>query len=85
MMFIVVAQWNDSPWIDISLHSDTASCIQANQSFPILLYAVWLAQKQHIPILKFLTWPDRGSNTRPTTLEAWECDTAIKAMFLYCV
>ena len=35
--FIVLAHWNNSPWVDISLHSDTLFWFRANQSllFPL--------------------------------------------------
>ena len=65
-----LAHWNNSPRIDMSRHSDTLFWFRANQSLPLLLYARCLAEKQQIPILYFLVWPDRGSNTRSTALEA---------------
>jgi hypothetical protein len=36
--------------IDMSLHSDTLFWFRANQSLLLLLNAVWLAEKQKIPI-----------------------------------
>ena len=36
---IVLAHWNNSPWTDMSLHSDTLSWFQANQSLVLLLCA----------------------------------------------
>ena len=74
----MVAHWNDSPWIDFSLQSDTLSCIQANQSFPFLLYAVWLAEKQQIPIsvfdmtqsgLEHKTYHTRSENANHYTID----------------
>jgi hypothetical protein len=50
-IFIMLAHWNDSPWIDMSLHPDTLSCFRANQSLFFLLNAACLAEKQQIPIL----------------------------------
>ena len=38
-------------WIDMSPHSDTLSWYRANPSLLFLLNAVWLAEKQQIPIL----------------------------------
>jgi hypothetical protein len=35
-----------------------------------LLNAACLVEKQQIPILEFLVWPDQGSNPRSTALEA---------------
>jgi len=35
--FIVLAHWNNSSWVDMSLHSDTLSWFPANQSFLFLL------------------------------------------------
>jgi hypothetical protein len=50
-IFIVLDNWNNSPRIDMSLHSDTLSRFRANQSLLFLLNAVCLAEKQQIPIL----------------------------------
>jgi hypothetical protein len=61
--FIVLAHWNNSPWVDMSLHSDTLVWFRANQSLLFLLNAACLAEKQHIPILMSLVWHDRA---RPT-------------------
>ena len=54
----------------MSLHSDTLFWFQANESLLYLLNAACLAEKQQIPILKSVVWPDRGSNPQSTTLEA---------------
>jgi hypothetical protein len=48
---IVLGHWNNSPRVDMSLHSDTLSWIRANQSLLFLLNAVCLAEKQHISIV----------------------------------
>jgi hypothetical protein len=50
-IFIVLAHWNNSPRVDMSLHSDTLSWFQANQSLFFLLNAAGLEEKQQIPIL----------------------------------
>ena len=42
----------------------------SSQSLLFLLNAACLAEKQQIPILYSLVWPDRGSNPRYTALEA---------------
>ena len=41
-----------------------------SQSLLFLLYIAWLAEKQQIPILSSLVWPDRYSKPRSTALEA---------------
>ena len=48
-MLLVLAHWNNSPRIDMSLHLDTLSRFQANQCF-LVLNDVCLAEKQQIPI-----------------------------------
>ena len=50
-IFIMLAHWNNSPQIDISLHSDTLFWLRAIQSLLFLLNAACLAEKQQIPIL----------------------------------
>jgi hypothetical protein len=45
----------------MSFHSNTWSW--DNQSLLFLLKDAWLAEKQQIPILHSLVWPDRNSNT----------------------
>jgi hypothetical protein len=42
-IFIGLAHWNNSLWIDMSLHYDTLSWFRANQSFLFLLNTVCLA------------------------------------------
>ena len=68
-IFIVLAHWNNSPRVDMSLHSDTLFWFRANQSLIFLLNAACLAEKQQIPILYSFAWPDRGSNPRSIALE----------------
>jgi hypothetical protein len=48
-IFIVLAHWNNNPWLDMWPHSDTLSWLQANQSLLFLLNAAFLAEKQQIP------------------------------------
>ena len=48
-IFLVLAHWNNSPRIDMSLHSDTLSWFQAYQCF-LVLNDVCLAEKHQIPI-----------------------------------
>jgi hypothetical protein len=68
--FIVLAHWNNSPSIDMSLHWVTLFWFWANQSLLLLLNAACLAEKQQISILQSLVRPDLGSNPRSTSLEA---------------
>ena len=42
-ILIELAHWNNSPWVDMSLHSDTLFWFRANQSLLFLLNAVFLA------------------------------------------
>ena len=69
-IFIVLAHWNNSPRIDMSLHSDTLFWFRSNQSVLFLLNAACLAEKQQIRTVLSLAWLDRGSNPRSTVLKA---------------
>ena len=55
---IVLAHWNNSPRVDMTLQSDRLSGFQANQSLLFLSNAACLVEKQP------------GSNPRSTVLEA---------------
>jgi hypothetical protein len=46
---IVLAHWNNSPRVEISLHSDILFWFRANQSLLFLRNAACLAEKQQIP------------------------------------
>ena len=46
LIFIVLAHWNNSPRVDISIHSYTLFWFWANQSLLFLLNAVCLADKK---------------------------------------
>jgi hypothetical protein len=61
--------WNNFPRINMSPHLDTLSCFRANQSLLFLLNYAWLEERQQIPILLSLVWPDRDPNPRSTALE----------------
>jgi len=50
-IFIVLAHWDNSPRVDMSLHSDTLSHFLANQSLLFLLNTACLAEKQEITML----------------------------------
>ena len=69
-ILIVLAHWNNSPRVDMSLHSDALSWFRVNQSLIFLLNTACLADYQQIPISLSLVWPVRGSKPRFTTLEA---------------
>ena len=58
--FTVLAYWNNSLQADMSLHSDTLSRIRAMKSWLLLLNIVCLAEKQQIPILLSLVWPEHA-------------------------
>ena len=49
-IFLVLTHWNNSPRVDMSLHSDTLSWFRANQYLLFLLNAACLAEKQQLPI-----------------------------------
>ena len=68
-IFIVLAHWNNSPRVDMSIHSETLFWFRANQSFLFLLNAACLAEKQHIPILYSMVWTDPGVNPRSAALD----------------
>ena len=67
---------NTLSWISIvasslqSPHSDASSWSRANQPLLFLLNTAYLVEKQHIPIVQYLVWPDLGSIPRSTALEA---------------
>ena len=52
---IVLAHWDNTPWVDMSFHPDTLFWFRADQSLLFLQSA--------------LNWADRGSNSRSTTLK----------------
>ena len=76
----MLAHWNNSPLIDMSP--------QSNQSLLFLLNEACLAEKQQIPILKFLVLPEQGSNlqiyrTHDQHANHYTTDT-ILIMFMNC-
>ena len=56
--------------VDMSLHLDTLSWFRANQPLLFLHNAACLEEKQQIPILLYLVWPDLDLNLRSITLKA---------------
>ena len=69
-IFIVLAHWNNSLQVDMSLHSDTLFWFLANQSLLFLLNAAFLAEKQQTSILYSFVWQDRSSYPQSIALEA---------------
>ena len=68
----ILAHWNNTLRIDMSLNSNTLSWFRAKQSLLFLLNAVCLAEKYNVANSNFIVfvWPDRGSNPRSTALLA---------------
>jgi hypothetical protein len=48
---IVLVHWNNSPLVDMALHSGPISWFRVSQCLRFLLNTACLAEKQHIPIL----------------------------------
>jgi len=66
-IFIVLAHWNNSLWVDMLCHSDTLSRFCANQSLLLLFKAVCVVEEQ---IYQFnCLWFDLTSNPQCTSLE----------------
>ena len=55
--------------LNMSLHSDALSSFRANLSLLLHLKALWLAEKQQIPILQSLVLPNRCSYPQSTALQ----------------
>ena len=78
--FVVLGHWNNSPRIDMSLHSETLFWFRDSQSLLLLLDAVRLAVKQHIlnfivfgltrPWLESTTYRTRGDHANHYTTDA---------------
>ena len=61
----MLAHWNDSPLVDMSPPFGHIILISRQPVFAmllLLLYVVYLAEKQEISISKSLVWPDQGLN-----------------------
>jgi hypothetical protein len=67
-IFMVLAQRNNSPRIDMLLHTDTLTFL-VNPSVFLLLNTECSAAKQQIPIILYLIWLDSGSTPRYIALE----------------
>ena len=83
-ILIVLAHWNNSLWVDMSLHTDTLSCFRTNQYLLSLLNVECLAEKQQLPILivfdlsrlglQSKTYHTRGQHANHYTTDA-VCDS----------
>ena len=69
-IFILLTHRDNSLPVDMLLHSDTFFLFQTIQYLLLLLNAACIAEKQQIPILLALAWPDHDSNTWSTTPQA---------------
>ena len=61
---VVLAHWNISSRIDMSLRTDTLFWYRANQSLFFLLNAAFIAKSNKYQFYNSLVWPDWGSNSR---------------------
>jgi hypothetical protein len=68
--FLVLVHWNNSTQVDMSPYSNTLFWLRANQFLLLHLNAAYLAEKQQIPILESLVWPDLGPNPWSNALKA---------------
>jgi len=66
-IFIVLAHWNNSQWVDMSLYSDTLFWFWAKQSLLLLLSGACLADKQQF----YRLWSDQ-TNTETHNLSHWK-------------
>ena len=49
-IFVVLAHWSNSPWVDMSLHSDTICWFRANYTCSLHWYSLLVAQIQKCTI-----------------------------------
>jgi len=74
-MFILLAHWNNSPWVDMSLHSDILFWFQAIQSLLLFLSGAFLTKKATN------THPNRKENIK----SKWRQELAIYyILVIYC-
>ena len=59
LIFILLAHWNNSSWVDMSPYSDILSRFRTNKSVLLLLNDTYLAEKQQMPIVLSLILPDQ--------------------------
>ena len=74
----MLAHWNNSPQIDMSIHPDPLFWFWDNQSVFPLLSATYLEENQYVLISQSLVWSDRDWNPRSTTLEAYTLPVLIR-------
>ena len=67
LFYIVLAHWNNSSRVDMSLHSDT---LFRFRTYQCLLCAKRRSNKYQFYNTLFLVWPYYGWNLRSTTFEA---------------
>jgi hypothetical protein len=79
------AHWNNSPWVAMSLPSDTSSWFRANQFLLSFLKAACSAEKQQISISKSLGWPVCGSNPWSTALVVSMLTITLPMSLLRCI
>ena len=77
--------WKNIPRVDMPSHTDTVSWFRANQTLLVLLSATSLAEKQQIPILWSLVWPDQCSNPRSAELVASILTTKPPVQFIHSI
>jgi hypothetical protein len=68
-MFIVLSQWNNSPRIDMTFHSDTLSWFRANQSLFFLLNELVLQNSNSVCFCSAKTEPSSSSHKNVTCHE----------------
>ena len=59
-IFIVLAHWHNSPWIDMMPHSDTLFWFRDNKSLFCLLNAAWLAESNKYKFNSIWFYPIGG-------------------------
>ena len=69
-IFIVLAHWNNSPLVDMSLHSNTLFWFRAKQSLFLLLNAACSAEKVKIPL--YSLWFDRTDDLPHSRRTRWQ-------------
>ena len=84
-IFIVLAHWDNSPWVDMSLHSDILFRFRANKSLILFLNAAYWAEKQQIQILQSLVSPDHSLNPQYTLLSVLKVNVLTIALPIWCL
>jgi hypothetical protein len=77
-VYIELAHWNNSPRLDMSLHSDISFWFIAYQSLLFLLNIACLEEKQHIAISQF--WFDPiGARTNDLRIRKHNTNDVVSA------